>query len=876
MESSKSFNVEDEAIFASIFTDDLADDKMKSPYFLPYISHLCGSDLDTLNKEPERLEEKKVSLLQQTRDLAFHNYKTFISTADCSKGIVKDFSVIEEKLDNMISTLPQLSDHGQSFLKQVSKIGNVRRCTSLTLQKNTELLEILEIPQLMNTCVRNQYYEDALELVFYVKRLSKKQHIAEIPVIAGIIDDVKNSTVLMLEQLLAQLKTSLQLPVCLKIIGYVRRLECFSEIELRFKFLQVRNSWFESKLPFLKEGKSHDESQVHDYLSQLLEVYRVNLFSIVTQYRAIFMDDTTFSSPFDYSYHLEESADGKPKSSAIFSSWITYRVSVFVKELKKYLPLIPSRLDSILRPVMYFGQSFSKVGADFRSLIANVFIETIEKILAEELKSTVNSFESLMMSHSLMASVSHNQSTSVTPSSTTKTPLPPVNLLQHQPLCVLVNGILSMLNQVRSCCPVSIAQWLFVNLSAAFSKAADILVTFHSAESAAFSKTEKKNFDSLCKSFIYTAIPHINDCLQVMFSNDNLNVAFGPSAFSSNVEKFPVISVECLIDRIKSISPSSIVQQQLVFSEDLEILNDATSKGDIPDSYLNSLLTDDITKSLTNEDCKEENNFEPVSDNLNKESQKLLDNLLEKSTNGNISDKESEQCLNESKSLNGEEQKKNNLSSTVSNEASSDQSKCDSMSTNKNKIDQSDSKNTTMPDENESKETRNNIVDSINKNIDAVSSKIISQTNDHPSKLEPLTTEIQTNKVDKNDNKIDSDTNKKENIIQESSIEKNFENNSKELKATGQTKEDQSLFQPNALLEKDVMYVSENNLIRNEKVNQLSEEDTSNSANLPTTQTQQEVSIEENVSKVDAKTSSKTVFNESELSSFNKVEIDKD
>lgn len=506
--------MEDESILASIFKDSFPDSWRDNPDFAAYLSELSSFGVEKLGREPERLAEERAQILQQTRELAFSNYQTFIRTADCTEHIYRDFGRVESSVSRLLDKLPRFGEKCRRFMKEAEEIGASRRMNSLTLNRHTEILEILEIPQLMDTCVRNGYYEEALELAAYVKRLEKKH--SSLPVIQGIVREVRQSAQLMLNQLLQQLRSNSQLPVCLRVIGYLRRMDVFTEAELRVKFLQARSTWLHSILAAIPENDAYF------HITKTIEACRVHLFDIITQYRAIFSDEDPLVPPAGGLMAVNE--------GAIFHGWVVHKVAEFLETLERDLQRgVGSRLDSLLGQCMYFGLSFSRVGADFRGQLAPMFQRVAADTFHGAVQEAVEKFQEDMNLYTLIAlpSVLAGTIPVVAPTPQPGTLQPPMSLLDFQPLACFLNNILMAFNDLRLCCPIGVVEDVTKCLEEALKMVTRQILVFHRAEETAFSSREKELFVQFCCAYAEDLLPFLNRCLQVLFPPAQLALILG-------------------------------------------------------------------------------------------------------------------------------------------------------------------------------------------------------------------------------------------------------------------------------------------------------------------------------------------------------------
>lgn len=159
-----------------------------------------------------------------------------------------------------------------------------------------------------------------------------------------IADEVNQYSRQMLAALLQQLRSNVQLPVCLRIIGFLRRLDVFSESELRVQFLLVRDAWLEKArhslhifliashpaIRFLTEFLRLTRTRTFPRLLRLV-VCRFSKLSHSTRYGADLNDDAARELMVGSQAVFYSQGDAaNDQSATLLNSWVLRKVVDFL------------------------------------------------------------------------------------------------------------------------------------------------------------------------------------------------------------------------------------------------------------------------------------------------------------------------------------------------------------------------------------------------------------------------------------------------------------------------------------------------------------------------------------------------------------------
>ncbi|CAH9083202.1 unnamed protein product [Cuscuta epithymum] len=456
----------------------------------PYVSELLSFTLDRLHKEPELLRVDAERIQRQMQEVAVVNYRAFISSAEALLAIREEVSSIDKHLESMIDEIPKLTSGCTEFIDSAEEILDKRKMNQTLLANHSTLLDLLEIPQLMDTCVRNGNYDEALDLETFVGKLSTMH--PKLPVIQALAAEVRQTTQSLLSQLLQKLRSNIQLPECLRIIGYLRRIGVFSEYEMRLQFLRCREAWLTGILDDLEQRNAYE------YLKGMINCHRMHLFDVVNQYRAIFSDDTS---------GREENCDG-----GLLFNWAMHQVSSHLRTLKVMLPKINDggSLSNIMDQCMYCAMGLGWVGLDFRGLLPPLFEEAALNLFTKNMKTAVENFQVVLDSHRWVPLPSVGFPASSLGDESQEDVTPPSSLMEHPPLAVFVNGVSAAMNDLRPCAPLSLKHVLAQELVKGLQAVSDSLQRYNTTRM--LRENESVLFISLCRAFIEVAFTHCVTC----------------------------------------------------------------------------------------------------------------------------------------------------------------------------------------------------------------------------------------------------------------------------------------------------------------------------------------------------------------------------
>ncbi|CAH2096296.1 unnamed protein product [Euphydryas editha] len=492
-----------------------------------YIKKLGSQNWEHVRNEPERLTEEMRHLTEQTQDLAFTNYKTFVETADISRTIMKELVKSKESLSNLLNSTPDFVQQCEYFSQVAGNIVQEKRRYSSIRNQSDKLLELLELPSLMREALNAEDYESALDIFAFIRNLSKRY--SEIPIVESTTSEIMTLWFETLYHLFNQLHYDLPLPQCLQILGYLRRANTvFKSTDdeqnrtsiggnktshvnsdgLHLHFLKARNAWFDKALEDAKNTEAPEK-----LLRKIVELHRIHLFNVITQHKSIFLSDTQETKV----------RDDELSGTSALSCWLKQKVKNLCEVLNQDLwKEDESSFESLLNQCMYLCLSFGRVGADLRCVLTPLFRNNILMQFNNGVDKVDIQFENQMKSYKVPSIKNVTR-----PANENMASGPPENLLDYYPLAEYCNGLLTVLNSLRLTAPLNIVKSVYRDFRKSFDKAAQILLAFYHREQQAFTEIEKQNFVSLCICFTEDLVPYIAKCLAQSFPSTQIAELLG-------------------------------------------------------------------------------------------------------------------------------------------------------------------------------------------------------------------------------------------------------------------------------------------------------------------------------------------------------------
>ncbi|KAF7302743.1 hypothetical protein HMN09_00909200 [Mycena chlorophos] len=488
--------------------------RTNTPQQQQYQDHLTSLDLPTLLAEPAALQTQAHHLTSSLTSLTHTSYHTFLSLHQSTSSLSSSLESLSASLDSLlVDSLPALEDSAARWRDRTDSVLTDRRKARVVLEQHDKIRDLLEIPMLIDTCVRNGYFAEALSLAGHARSfVSSGPNKSKPPplILSSVLSEVQNSITHMLFSLLATLHDpSRKLPALWKAVNFLRKMDVFGAVpasddgvggvqpeeQIALAFLGGR----EACLRALLEGPARDihrlvgnsaslgdkerEELAFD-LRKYIDVWREHFNDIVTQFTTIFLERSPSAATAPTTPITPHS---RPLASLhpLLTKYTTHVLSTHLfPVLEQTLPLLSmAAISTALRQLTYCASAFARHGLDFRGSLRGLFCRVVAGTASADFKSVGSKWVEKLKNATGDSSSSGPLSPTLPSASRKPKPAaklklpsqwliiprrqrhtcPPQILVSYPPLAEHTNAVLSILNGLRHLASVE----LFVPLTAA-------------------------------------------------------------------------------------------------------------------------------------------------------------------------------------------------------------------------------------------------------------------------------------------------------------------------------------------------------------------------------------------------------------------------
>lgn len=221
---------------------------------------------------------------------------------------------------------------------------------------------------------------------------------------------------------------------------------------------------------------------------------------------------------------------------------------------------------------MYFGLSFSRIGADFRSQMVPIFVKVIFNQFQNSVYKSTKQFESDIETYTLINKVIINSSREKSYYDGTS---PPDSLLDFHPLAIYCNNILQCLNELRHCAPIALADNVTNSIQSSLESIATFILNFYRQEQQAFATNERTNFIKFCSCFAYDLVPYFQRCIHAVFQSASVTGYLGINEIALQKAGITFLKQKQILEPIQHLLPDkaeTIIQNsEKIFLEEAKV-----------------------------------------------------------------------------------------------------------------------------------------------------------------------------------------------------------------------------------------------------------------------------------------------------------------